>query len=115
MHEFVISLSWDQLDALLDWLDNRLTAFGVPTVLRLRVQAVVEELFYILLDTPGGQQGRLRCTFPKPGGILLEYRTAQGALRPDEAALDSLAGAPSTYGLKLQAGPGACTILVGQK
>lgn len=115
MRECIISLSWDQLDPLLDWLDGQLAGHGVPTVLRLRVGMVTEELFSALLALPEHKMGRMRCTLPAPGTVKLEYRTAAGPLAPDMTDLQALVQSPATYGLKLSFDPGACTVLVGQK
>ena len=115
MNEMVISLSWDQLDSLTGFMDTCLTRWGVPTILRLRVQMVTEELFSALVSAPGGQSGRMRCTFPAAGTILLQYRTAEGPPSPDLDSLRSLAESSCTYGLKIEAGQDSCTILVGQR
>lgn len=115
MGEHIISLSWDRLDSLLAFADRRLAAQGFPTILRLRVQMVLEELFSSALATPGAQSARMRCSLPAPNTLLIQCRSAQPDFSPDWGGVKVLDGEASTYGLKLTVDANACTILVGQR
>ena len=45
MDERVIPLSWTHLESMTETIDRQLSTWDVPTVLRLRAQVVLEELF----------------------------------------------------------------------
>ena len=115
MSEFTISLSWTQLDSMAEWIEGRLTTWGVPTILRLRTQMVLEELFSSLMAEPQEGRGQLCCAFPAPNTLSLQYRPPEGTSPPDLADLQALFRRPCTYGLKLRLNGGSCTILIGQK
>lgn len=45
MSEFAIALNWYSLDQLLDFLEQSLSAAGQPTILKLWVEMITEEVF----------------------------------------------------------------------
>lgn len=112
MDERVISLSWPNLNAMAESIEIQLCAWSVPTVLRLRVQVVLEELFDALMEAG---QARLRCVCPAPRTLCLQYRLAPGGQPPRLDGLLALAEEPCTYGLKVELGDHCCTIKVGQR
>ena len=115
MSKFMISLSWTQLDSMAEFIERQLTAWGVPAILRLRTQMILEELFSSLMTEPGSGRGQLCCSFPAPNTLSLQYRPPEGAPPPDLSGLQSLFQRPCTYGLKLQLSGGSCTVLLGQR
>ena len=115
MHELIIPLKWEYLDGLLEHINTQLINSRFPTILRLRAQAVVEELFYSLLSFEDVQTARLRCTYPTPQSIMLQYRNEKGALTPDLAVSQRFLSGKSTYGIKAEFSAGSCTITVGEK
>ena len=78
MSEIIISLDWEYLDDLLEYIDNKLTWCNFPTILRMRAQMVAEELFQALMRTEDAAQTRMRCTNPDQKTILLQYRSPPG-------------------------------------
>ena len=115
MGERVIPLSWAYLESMTESIDAQLSAWGVPTVLRLRVQVVLEELFSALMETGQGSQGRLRCSWPAPCILRLQYRVAPEGPAPRLEGLSALVGERCTYGLKVELGENCCTVRVGER
>lgn len=115
MGEQIISLSWAELDTVTEFVERGLAAQGFPTVLRLRTQMVVEEIFYTALASPGADKAKLRCTLPAPRTVRLQCRSAQPDFAPDWTDLKGLIQNGSTYGLKLTENQDGWTILVGEK
>ena len=115
MGECMIPLSWAHLDRMEESIDILLGTWDTPTILRLRAQMVLEELFSALMERQEGGKGWLRCSCPAPRTLLLQYRTGPGAQEPDLAGLAALSRESCTYGLKVELGRGACTLLVGQR
>ena len=115
MHELIISLGWEFIDELLEHINHRLLTAGFPTILRLRAQVVVEELFAKLMETEGAKTARLRCTYPASNTVLLQYRNEKGSLDPDLTLLQSLLENDATYGVKATFTDTSCTITVGVK
>ena len=115
MDEQVISLSWANLDSMAETIDGQLCAWNVPTVLRLRVQVVLEELFSALMETGQGGQGWLRCSWPAPRTLCFQYRTGPEGPAPRLEALSALSGERCTYGLKVELEEGRCTVRVGER
>lgn len=116
MGERIISLSWAEIDAVMDFLDRGLSAQGFPTILRLRTQMVVEEMFSAALAAPGAEEGKLRCCLPAPRTVQVQFRSARAGFAPDWSGVKALAdNGSSTYGLKLTDNQDGWTILVGEK
>lgn len=115
MQELIISLGWEYIDELLEHMNHQLLTVGFPTILRLRAQVVVEELFSELMATEGAKTARLRCTYPAPNTVLLQYRNEGGSLNPDLTLLHHLLASPAAYGLKAAFTDTSCTITVGVK
>ena len=115
MQELIIPLRWEHLDELLDHINTRLANNRFPTILRIRTQTVVEELFYALLSLDGVETALLRCIYPASQSILLQYRNEKGALEPELTVLQSLLTRECTYGVKAQITAGNCMITVGEK
>ena len=113
MNEFIIPLSWSALDGMTQFVDRRLRMEEMPTVLRLRTQMVLEELFSAVIAAPGADTAKMRCTFPEPRTVLVQYRSARADFAPDLSDLRGLDGSSCTYGLKLSLAPGECRIRVG--
>ncbi len=113
MREMIIPLNWEYIDTLLENIDSELTRNGFPTVLRMRAQLVVEELFRALLDTEGFETGRLRFAYDGHQSFALQYRNGDGPLKPYTGTLLALAGTPAVYGVKMQLLEGSCTVTVG--
>ena len=115
MSEIIISLDWEYLDDLLEYIDNKLTWCNFPTILRMRAQMVAEELFQALMRTEDAAQTRMRCTNPDQKTILLQYRSPQGPAKPDVHMIDTLVKAGVLYGIKVQFAEASCTLTVGEK
>lgn len=115
MDDQIISLSWEQLDALTEFVEQKLSAQGIPTILRLRTQMVLEEFFSAAMAAPGSETARMRCVCPAPRTVVAQCRSTQPDYAPDWADLLALNELGSTYGLKITVENNACTILVGQK
>lgn len=115
MGERIISLSWAEIDAVIEFVERGLSAQGFPTVLRLRTQTVIEEIFFSALAAPGAAEGKLRCSLPAPRTVQIQCRSAQAGFAPDWSGVKALIGKDSTYGLKLTENQDGWTILVGEK
>lgn len=115
MNELIISLGWEYIDELLEHMNHQLLTAGYPTILRLRAQVIVEELFSELMATEGAKTARLRCTYPAPNTVLLQYRNEKGSLNPDWTFLNQILSAPGSYGVKASFTDTSCTITVGVK
>lgn len=115
MDERVIPLSWTHLESMAESVDIQLCAWGVPTVLRLRVQVVLEELFSALMEARQGGQEWLRCSWPAPRTLCLRYQTAPDGPAPRLETLSALAGERCTYGLTVELGENCCTVRIGQR
>lgn len=115
MQEVIIPLNWGHIDELLNQIEQQLSFKQFPTILRMRAQMVVEELFSVLIAAEGAQTARMRCTFPAPKRILLQYRNEKGPITPDLTVLRNLLDHSCTYGVNAQFADGSCTIMVGEK
>lgn len=115
MNEFIIPVAWEQLDSMTNFLEMQLTRQNVPTVLRLRTQLVLEEVFEAALTATGADTAKIRCTFPAPRTVLFQCRSAHPNFMLDWSTLQALAGAACTYGLKYSMSGNNCQILVGEK
>lgn len=111
MADRIISLDVRELDGVLTELEGELSAQGVPTAQRLRAATLTEELFAALraLDRVSGM---LRCTFPTPRTVELQYRDSKGPLAPDTAMVERLARNPCMEGVRIAFREGGCTIAV---
>lgn len=111
MPKRVVSLDVRNLDTVLAELEEDFSAQGVPTAQRLRAAALTEELFAALraLDRITGM---LRCTFPAPRTMELQYRDSKGPLAPDTAMVERLARNPCMEGVGIAFREGGCTIAV---
>ena len=115
MGEQIIPLSWAHLESMTETIDRQLSTWDVPTVLRLRAQVVLEELFSALIEAGQGGQGWLRCSWPAPCTLRLQYRIAPERPAPRLEALAALTGEQCTYGLKVEMGENCCTVRVGER
>lgn len=115
MGERVIPLSWTHLESMAESIDMQLSAWNVPTVLRLRVQVVLEELFSSLMETRRGGGEWLRCSWPAPRTLYLHYQIAPEGSSPNLKGLAAMARERCTYGLKVELGENCCTVQVGQR
>lgn len=115
MGERVIPLSWAHLESMTEAIDLQLYAWDIPTVLRLRVQVILEELFSALMEVRQGGQEWLRCSWPVPRTLCLQYRIAPEGPEPRLEELLALARERCTYGLKVELGENSCTVQVGQR
>lgn len=115
MQEIIIPLNWEHLNDLLEYIDDRLTRSGFPTILKMRAQMLVEELFQALMQTDDVDRTKVRCTQPNQKTILLQYRSPNGAVAPDVSMIEMLIGAGIAYGVKAQFAEASCTLTIGEK
>ena len=115
MKEMMIPAAWDRLDPISEAIDRGLAEQGVPTVLRMRTQLVLEEFFSAVIASPGADGAQIRCVFPAPWTVLLQCRSSRPEFAPDWTDLQALDSAACTYGLKLALSENACQIAVGRK
>lgn len=115
MQEIIIPLNWEHLNDLLEYIDDRLTRSGFPTILKMRAQMLVEELFQALMQTDDVDRTKVRCTQPNQQSILLQYRSPNGAVAPDVSMIEMLIGAGIAYGVKAQFAEASCTLTIGEK
>lgn len=115
MPEVIIPLSWGRVDELLNHIESYLSTKQFPTILRMRTEMVVEELFSALIAAEGAQTARMRCTYPAFQKVLLQYRNEKGPITPDLTVLGNLLNHSCTYGVKAQFADGSCMITVGEK
>lgn len=115
MGEQIISLSWAELDIATDFVDRGLSAQGFPTILRLRAQMVIEEIFAAALVAAGGEEAKMRCALTAPRTVQIQCRSRRADFAPKWDDLKALMESGSTYGLKLTQSQDGWTILVGEK
>ena len=115
MQEIIIPLNWEHLNDLLEYIDDRLTRSGFPTILKMRAQMLVEELFQALMQTDDVDRTKVRCTQSDQKTILLQYRSPNGAVAPDVSMIEMLIGAGIAYGVKAQFAEASCTLTIGEK
>ena len=111
MADMTVSLGDRELEELLTELEREFSAQGVPTALRLRAAVLVEELFSALRAAKDGA-GLLRCTFPRPGTVVLRYSDRDEALKPDLRMVQRLNRNPCTDGVNAKFYEGRCIITV---
>lgn len=109
MSETVVALELRELDRVLAELEREFSAQNVPTLLRLRAAMLTEELFSAVQALHDGD-AMLRCTFPAPRTVLLQYRNRQGALKPDLRMVARLAKNPCTDGVHVAFREGSCAL-----
>ena len=111
MAERIVPLGVREIDTVLAELEREFSAQGVSSILRLRAAMLTEELFAALreLDVSGGM---LRCTFPAPRTVMLQYRSPKGPLKPDVSMVQRLARNPCAEGLSVAFGEGSTTIAI---
>lgn len=110
MPERVVSLDVRELETVLSELEGDFSAQGVPTLQRVRAAALAEEVFAALraLDKVSGV---LRCTFPAPRTMELQYRDSKGPLAPDFTMVERLARNPCMEGVRFASREGRCAII----
>jgi hypothetical protein len=111
MAEKIVELGVREVDEVLAELEQEFSAQEVPTLLRLRAAMLTEELFDALREARDGA-GMLRCTFPAPGTMVLQYRDQEGPLKPDLHMVQRLGRSPCTEGVSAVFHEGRCTIRV---
>ena len=109
MAEKIVTLGVREVDEMLSELELEFSAQEVPTLLRLRAAMLTEELFDALREAKGGE-GMLRCTFPAPRTMVLQYRDEDGPLEPDLRMVQRLSRNPCTEGVSVSFREGRCTI-----
>lgn len=116
MPELAVPVALDQIDQIHAFLDAELARQGCPTILRLRVAMVAEELFSAALDYLGGGTGTMICASGgEPGVFFFRFLSPQGPFSPDHSGLDGLLGRPCTYGLTIGRHKTGCTVAVGRR
>lgn len=116
MRELIVPVTLDQIDQVHAFVDAELTRQGCPTVLRIRTEMLVEELFSAAIDHLKGGSGTFVCTAdPQPGSFSFRFRSPQGPFSPDYTGLKGLLGRQCTYGLTAVPQGSDCTITVGQR
>ena len=111
MSERVVTLDVTEVDEVLAELEREFSAQDVPTLLRLRAAMLTEEVFSAVQELHD-ENGMLRCTFPAPRTMLLQFRNRQGILRPDLRMAARLAKNPCTDGVSASFREGSCTIAI---
>lgn len=111
MADKIVSLGARDLEEVLAELEQQLSAQGVPTARRLRAAALVEEVFSAVRDAKDGA-GLLRCAFPRPGTVTLQYRDRSGPLKPDLRLVRRLSRHLCTDGMSAAFYEGRCVITV---
>lgn len=109
MSEKIVSLGVTDVDEVLAELEREFSMQNVPTLLRLRAAMLTEELFSAV-QALHDEGGMLRCTFPAPKTMLLQFRNKQGAMKPDLRMVARLAKNPCTDGVEVTFHEGSCTI-----
>jgi len=111
MSERVVTLDVESIDEIVAELEREFSAQDVPTLLRLRASMLTEEVFSavreVVTDT-----AKLRCTFPSPQTMVLQYRDKDGALKPDLSMAARLTKNPCTDGVSVAFHEGSCTVTI---
>ena len=111
MSEKVVALDVEDVDEVLAELEREFSAQDVPTLLRLRAAMLTEEVYSAVREA-ATDSAKLRCTFPAPGTMLLQYRDKSGALKPDLSMVARLAKNFCTDGVGATFREGSCAITV---
>ncbi|MBR0312390.1 MAG: hypothetical protein IJQ98_08375 [Oscillospiraceae bacterium] len=110
MADTIISLDdVREIDRVLDEMEENFSLWGVPTIRRLRAGVLTEELFAALRELDA-EDGRLRCSFPSPRTMELQYRGTKGPLNPDLSMMERLARNPCMEGVRFVSREGRCVI-----
>ena len=104
-----VSLSARELEVVLTELEQVFSAQGVPTARRLRAAVLAEEVFSAVRRA-AGDEGQLRCTFPRARTVMLQYRDKRGAPAPDLGMAQRLNRNPCTDGVSARFLEGRCII-----
>ena len=109
MAETIVPLGVRGVDEVLNEMERTFSDQGVPTLRRMQTALLTEELFAALRDL-NEDGGMLRCTFPAPRTMELQYRSAKGFLNPDLSMVERLARNPCVEGVRAAFREGRCTI-----
>ena len=111
MAEKIVPLGVRELDEVLAELESEFSAQGVPALKLLRAAMLTEELYAALreLDSDGGM---LRCAFPAPRTMELQYRGGKGPLNPDLRMVQRLARNPCAEGVGMAFYEGRCVVTI---
>ena len=115
MEEKTVPLQLTYMDELLDAIDSRLFSQEVPTVLRIRAGMLAEETFRAAEAAQRTGTGVIRCVFPAPLTVVLQYKEGSSPLEPELSAVRQLNGHPCTYGVEASFQRGTCTLEIGKK
>ncbi len=113
MADRIVPLGVREVEDVLAEMEQEFSEQNIPTLLRLRAATIIEELFSALREL-NDDGGMLRCTFPTPGTMHLQYRSRRGALNPDLKLVKRLASNPCTDGVSVAFREGRCIISVEQ-
>lgn len=116
MRELSVPAALEQIDPVLSFLEQALTRQGCPTVLRLRMGLVVEELFSAALACPDPGEVRVTCAVGQaPGEVAFRFSSPQGPLSPDLSDLEGLQGLACTYGLSFSRRDDVLVVSAGRR
>lgn len=115
MEERTVPLQLAYMDELLDVIDNRLFSQEVPTVLRIRAGILAEELFRAAEAAQNAGSGVIRCVFPEPLVVVLQYKEGSAPLEPELSTVQLLNENACTYGVEASFRRGTCTLEIGKK
>ncbi len=115
MEEKAVPLQLSYMDELLEAIDNRLFTQEVPTVLRIRAGMLAEEMFRAAESAQQAGGGVIRCVFPEPLVVVLQYKEGAAPLEPDLAAVQLLNDHSCTYGVEASFQRGTCKLEIGKK
>ena len=114
MREMIAPLGWAHIDAVLDHIGQWLVAGEYPVILQIRAKLVAEELLSSLICMEEAQTACVRCEYPAPQQILLQYHNETGPLDPDLSVLKSLLRNDCTNGVNAEFEAGRCLITVNE-
>lgn len=104
MSEFTIALNWYSLDQLLKFLDRSLSAAGQPTVLRLWVQTIAEEVF----ESAVGNGKSLGCRVEPESRLVFRIGGAESPI--DLRHLPGLCARAGMKGILVSPGSDSCMV-----
>ncbi len=115
MGEKTVPLHLSYMDELLQAIDDRLFSQEVPTVLRIRAGMLAEEVFRAAETAQRAGGGVIRCVFPEPLAVVLQYKEDSAPLEPDFSAVQALNDHACTYGVEASFTRGTCKLEIGKK
>ena len=115
MEEKTVPLQIAYMDELLDQIDRQLFSQEVPTILRIRVGMLTEEMFRAAEAAQSKGAGVIRCVFPAPLTVVLQYKEGSAPLEPELSPVRQLNDHPCTYGVEASFRRGTCTLEIGRK